>query len=325
LKRYHPAEFLASLINNQPMGFYAPHVLVHEAKRRGIAIRPPSINGSEVPSTVPRPGRRTVQIGLGQVDGLSDEQAAAIVAERAVNGPYRSLGDFVRRVALPVELTSAMIRVGIFDEFGLGRREALWQLGLYLQPKRFGPTNKRIKARKPGKLSGTQLALPLPVARDVVALAPMPVWDRMAADYAVLGLSPRYHPLGLMRPELPDDLVRAADLEQMADGAIIRIGGLVVVRQRPETAKGVTFLLLEDESGLMNAVVYPRLYDARRHLVRGEPYLLIVGRVQRQGKTINVVALAIEELAKYRQPNLEDMEKPQASLKEIAPVAHSYR
>jgi len=324
LKRYYPAEFLCALLNNQPMGFYPTHVLAHEAQRRSIVLLQPSINTSEVRSSVP--GKGMVRIGLGQVKGLSDEQAEQIVREREAHGRYQSLGDFVHRVVLPRELTQRMIQVGAFDEFGLSRRECAWQLGLYIEPRRFGTekgtTNRR---RKKDRIAGMQQPLPLPVEQDMVHLPPTTASERMHADYEVLGLSVRYHPISLLRHRLPDHLVTARTLLDLPDGARIQIGGMVVVRQRPETAKGVTFLLLEDETGLSNAIIYPALYQAERSLVRGEPMLMITGRVQRQADTINVVAERIEPLASHLKPDPSGNRLSLKPVEEVSPKAHSYR
>jgi error-prone DNA polymerase len=324
LKHYHPAEFLCSLLNNQPMGFYPPHVLAHEARRRGIALYQPSITDSHARSSVPE--RRSVRIGLAQVKGLSEEQANAIVAERTAHGPYRSLGDFVRRMPLPRDLTAKLIQVGAFDEFGLSRRESAWQLGLYLEPKKFGTERGTTKGpRKRDRLAGIQQPLPLPVAQDMVRLSPTTVGDRMNADYEVLGLSVRYHPVGLMRYRLPSNLITATQLLQLQDGARIQIGGMTVVRQRPETAKGVTFLLIEDETGLSNVIIYPALYEAERSLVRGESMLHITGRVQRQAGTINIVAERVDSLKRYLAPENEDQPASMKPVEELSPATHNYR
>jgi error-prone DNA polymerase len=165
----------------------------------------------------------------------------------------------------------------------------------------------------------------------------MGAWDQMAADYDVLGLSPRYHPLGLLRTKLPERYVTTKDLETMPDGLNVQIAGLVVCRQRPGTAKGIQFLLLEDELGLANVVVYPGLYEERRLVVRGEPFILIAGRLQKKEDTINIVATGIwpldearrtydtSELATPSTRVLEDpvLQEPEPAV--VAPHSHDYR
>ncbi|MBA3336931.1 MAG: DNA polymerase III subunit alpha, partial [Chloroflexia bacterium] len=185
LKHHYPAEFLCALLNNQPMGFYAPHVLVNDAKRRGMRILPPQINTSGARCTVELDGS-AVRIGLSQVQGLGEAAALSIVAAREAGGLFRSLADFVRRMPLRSEAIEHLIAVGAFDEFGLGRREALWQLGLFIPARGFG-------AARPGrtlKSAGTQLPLAVPVEQDMVTLTPMGAWEQMVTDYDTLGLSP---------------------------------------------------------------------------------------------------------------------------------------
>ena len=276
LKYYYPAEFLCALLNNQPMGFYPPHVLINDAKRHGLRIMKPDVNISRAQCHVENHNGKSVRIGLAFIKGLSETDASAIVQERKERGDFRSLSDFVRRMPLRMDIIENMIAIGAFDAFGLSRREALWQVGLFIPTKQFGKTNaKQAKERT----KGVQISLPLPVEQDAVSLPPTSAWERMAADYRVLGMSPHYHPLGLLRSRLPEEYATSRDLERLRDGALIRIAGLVIVRQRPGTAKGVTFLLIEDEFGLANIVVYRNLYEAQRTLVRNEPFVVITGVV----------------------------------------------
>ncbi len=342
LKRYYPAEFTCALLNNQPMGFYPPHTLTNDAKRHGVRVLPPDVNASGPRCTVEPGQARAIRIGLGYVHGLGEEAAQEITRERESNGPFRSLADFVRRVTLRPEATERLVLVGAFDRFGLGRREALWQLGLFVPARGFGST----RANPPTE-RGRQLSLPLPVAQDQVALPPMGPWEQMVADYATLGLSPRYHPLGLLRARLPAGIASTVDLASIRDGSIVRVAGLVVCRQRPGTAQGITFLLLEDERGLVNAVVYPDLYEEQRLLVRGEPFLLVEGQLQRRGQNLNIIAHQLHRLegareaispmpvqhqeidiiAAGRGPQGDDPRErqPADGLRSLAPPSHSYR
>ncbi len=321
LKYYHPAEFLCALLNNQPMGFYPPHVLTNDAKRHGIRILGPDINLSSLRCSVEG---NAIRIGLGYVQGMGEEQARQIVLDRIAKGDYRSLADFVRRIPLATASVENLILVGAFDRFGLGRREALWLIGLFVpaQP-----------LPKPEARGDRQLALPLPIEQDRVDLKPLGAWDQMSADYEILGLSPRYHPLGLLRPRLPSSLLTSVEIDKLPDGAPIQIAGLVVCRQRPGTAKGVTFLLMEDERGLINIVVYKDLYEQERLLVRGEPFLLISGKLQKSQGTINVVAQRIAPLDgarhEFNPPAPESMEDPlpvrATPVRKLTPASHNYR
>ncbi len=336
LKHYYPAEFVCALLNNQPMGFYPPHVLTNDARRHDVRIAPPDVNESNVKCTA---SGNTVRIGLGYVAEVGQDVAARIVAEREAAGPYQSLADLVRRAPLRIEAAESLVAVGIADCFGLGRREALWQLGLFLPARGFGG--------KDGKTAGRQLPIPLPVEQDMAELRPMGPWEQMANDYAIMGLSPRYHPLGLLRPRLPRAIRSTAELPHIPDGTRIQLAGLIVCRQRPGTAKGITFLLLEDEHGLANVIVYPDLYSEQRHIVRGEPFVVIEGILRQRANTINLLAERLWPLSEARAEftipdHLEQSAIPEINIitqqsedadpdpefghvRQIAPSAHNYR
>ncbi|MGE3797353.1 MAG: DNA polymerase III subunit alpha, partial [Thermomicrobiales bacterium] len=321
LKYYYPAEFTCALLNNQPMGFYPPHVLTNDAKRHGLRVFGPDINLSQLRCSVEG---NAIRIGLGYVQGMSQDTARQIVVERLRHGNYTSLADFLRRAPLSTDAIENLVMVGAFDRFGLGRREALWMIGLFIPSKRVG---------SPKKQKGRQLALALPIEQDRVELKPLGAWDQMSADYEILGLSPRYHPLGLLRPRLPAHLVRTVDLETLPHDAVITIAGLIVCRQRPGTAKGITFLLMEDEAGLVNVIVYPDLYQRERLLVRGEPFLVVQGKLQKKDGTINVMAHKVASLEGARDrfnapmPDAYEDAVPEqrATKKALQPASHNYR
>lgn len=294
LRHYFAAEYYAALFNNQPMGFYAPHILVGDAKRHGLRVLRVEINRSGRQCL---PGDGAILLGLTTVRGVGDDLARAIVAEREHNGPYRSLVDLLRRTGLPRLAAEHLIAVGALSSFGMSRRELLWQLGLLMpqatprgSSSRFAATASRQAPRK------RQLALALPTEQDMVHLADMDHWERMVADYGLLGLSPSYHPLGLLRARLPRDLQTSARLKKGRDGAPARTAGMVVCRQRPDTAKGFLFLLLEDETGLTNVVIRPDLYEAQRSVLRGESYLCVEGTLQIRSGTLNLLATRVSPL-----------------------------
>lgn len=335
LKLYYPAVFLCALLNNQPMGFYPPHMLINDAKRHGVHAKAPDINASGVKCTVISSKGKLLQIGLAFIKGLGEEEAKAIIAEREANGPFLSLADFIRRMPIRQDTIENMIAVGTFDSFGLGRRELLWQVGLFTQPRRFGQERAtKARTRKPNRISGMQPALPLPIEQDLVDLPPTSVWDRMSADYRVIGMSPLYHPLGLLRPKLPDGIATTRDIESMKDGEPVLIGGLVVCRQRPQTAKGVQFLLIEDEMNTANIIVYASLYEKQRNIVRSEPFILVEGIIKREDRNLNIVATHISELRNVVKRRNEvtqvlfdglervaDIELPY----DLEPASHNYR
>lgn len=289
LRHYYTAEYYAALLNNQPMGFYAPHVLIGDARRHGLHVLRVAINRSTERC---RPvASDQILLGLGAVKGVGDDLARLIVAERTAHGAYRSLPDLLRRTGLPRKAAEHLISVGALAEFGLGRRELLWQLGLLLPSDGPRATDRPVRPGRP-----RQPGLPLPTEQDMVHLPDMTDWERMVADYGLLGLSPSYHPLALLRPSLPADVRSAERVRAARHGARLRTAGLVVCRQQPGTAKGFVFLLLEDETGLTNVVVRPDLYAAQRGTLRGEPYLCIEGTVQLQSGTLNLIARSVTPL-----------------------------
>jgi len=285
LKFYYPTPFYTALLNSQPMGFYSPDVIAGDARRHGVRILGPDINRSGVRCTIEG---RDVRLGLAQVDGLGGRDARPgapppttpkrIVAEREERGLYRSLYDVLQRTGLNRKQIQNLIEAGVFDEFGLHRRELSWQLGLLV-------------ARK-----GSQLALNLPTDQSVVSLPEQSSWERVADEYAMLGLSPSDHPLRLMRRHLHEGIVSSVQLERLPDGSRVQVAGMVVCRQRPETAKGFTFLSLEDEEGLSNVIVRPQLAERARQVLRHEAFLLVSGQLQRKDGTTNVLAHTLEPL-----------------------------
>jgi error-prone DNA polymerase len=308
LRTYYPAEFLCALFNAQPMGFYAPHVLVNDGRRHGVEVLPPDINRSDAGCTVepaplddavgarlaspdgaqraaPLPGSGlAVRIGLCYVKGLSEQMAREVEEERRRGGPFRSLFDFLERTRLKREAVENLIACGAFGCFGLERRELLWQLGLLYRSE---GRNGRER----------QLALPLPTEQDMpsfgpsgFALPPVTEWERMVADYAITGLTTSRHPMSFLRPRLHEGVAPSSALEALPDGTALEVAGLVVCRQRPGTAAGFVFLVLEDEFGLVNVVVEPGLYERQRTLVRSQPFVSVGGRLQRRDGTVNVIA-----------------------------------
>jgi error-prone DNA polymerase len=295
LRVHHTPEFLCALLNEQPMGFYAPDTLAHEAQRKGIELAPPDVNASEAECTVETVGPPArVRIGLGYVLGVRRDEVEALVAARHQGGPFRSLADLASRAGAGRPALEKLAWAGACDELAVpsssagrvsaetsgarlssARRAALWQLGVAAPGERVA--------------DGTQLALPLdvPAAPELRALNP---WEGMVADYATTGLTLGPHPLALLRPSLADT-VTCRDLQTLPHESRVRIGGLVVARQRPGTAKGIVFILLEDEFGTINLIVPPPVYERHRLTVRSEPLILADGRLERlpiAGGAINV-------------------------------------
>jgi error-prone DNA polymerase len=287
LKRYHPAAFACALLNSQPMGFYAPHTLVEDAKRHGIAVRGVDVAASgwesslegERPGAPAAPGEAAaLRIGLHAVRGLPRAVGEAIVAARA-GGPFRALGDLVRRAGVS---RAWLLRLAEADALGAlapDRRSAVWRsLG--------------VEADASDLFAGVGPREPDP------ELPPASASEEVSADFAATGLSPRGHPMAVLRPGLASGRVRTArELLRMPDRAPVEVAGLVIVRQRPETAKGIVFLSLEDETGIANLVVMADLFERCRAVVRGAPYLLARGRVERSGAVVNVRVESVAPLA----------------------------
>ncbi len=289
LRVHYGPEFLCALMNEQPMGFYAPDTLAHEAQRRGIALLPPDVNTSAAMCVVEGMDPPRVRMGLGYILGVKEEEIRALVAAREQGGPFADLADLASRAGAGRPSLDRLAWAGACDSLIGGasehaRRRALWQVGI----------------AAPGEHipDGTQLSLPLEVP-EAPALAPLVPWESMIADYATVGLTLGPHPLKLLRPTLPADIVSIADLERLPHESSVRLGGLVVARQRPGTAKGIVFLLLEDEFGTINLIVPPDLYEANRLIVRSEPLLLCQGRLERlpqAGGAINVFVKTLQAL-----------------------------
>lgn len=290
LLHYYPAEFIASVLNNQPMGFYAPDTLIKDTERRGIRFLAPDLNQSQLGCTVQG---STVRLGFTFIKGVAEAVIASILSERAAGGPFASLPDFVRRTRQPDRVTENLIMVGAMDAFGLNRRELLWQLGL-LHPQR---GHQFIERTEEGpRPVGYQGTLGLPVEQDEVPLPAAGAWERLAHDYRLMSLSVEGHPLGLLRRTLPPEVVSVRDLDRCGHQEMVTVAGLVTTRQRPQTAKGILFMLLEDETGAVNVVVRRELYEANREVYRTEPLLVVRGTLERQTSRYNLVAIEARPL-----------------------------
>jgi error-prone DNA polymerase len=302
LRVHYGTEFLAALLDEQPMGFYPPDALVHEAQRRGIEVLPPDVNASAAGCTVVAgsDGADAVRIGLGYVLGVRADDVDALVAAREAEGPFRTVEDLASRAGAGRAALEQLAWSGACDALSDGsRRRALWDLGVAAPGKRLltsviGASGQRIRAEL-----GTQLALPLGVG-EAPPLPGLSGWEAMIADYATTGLTTAEHPLGLLRDELrAQGMVSNGDLGRMRHGATVKLGGLVVARQRPGTAKGVCFLLMEDETGTVNLIVPPKVYERDRTIVRAEPLVVAEGVLERHasaGGAINVVCRRLVRL-----------------------------
>jgi error-prone DNA polymerase len=305
LRVHYPPEFLCAVLNEQPMGFYPPDALVHDAQRHGTEVLPPHVNRSTVECRVER---RAVRIGLGYVLGVQEHEVKSLVAEREHGGDYADAGDLAARSGAGRDTLERLAWAGALNigaspqrrlrRRTLPRRDALWQMGVVT----------------PGRpvAGGVQLALPIE-APAAPPLRELTRWERLVADYGSIRISLAEHPLALLRPELPQETVPSTALERIPHGRRVMVAGLVVARQRPATANGVTFMLLEDEWGTINLVVTPPVFERHRLIVRTEPFVLVEGRLERRSGVINVV---VDSLRALEQPDL-----PRAEVKHIEPPA----
>lgn len=279
LRRHHPAEFLAALINSQPMGFYPPATLVRDAARRGVRTLPPCVRASNATCTVHDSG--AVRIGLRSVRRLGD-RADAIVDERTDHGPFIDLADLAGRCGLSTDHLTALIRAGACDVFDLPRRELLWRAGTVARSRRH-------------RDQGRQLTLDV-TTTSTPELGEESRMERVLSAYETTGLSTGWHLATLLRPGLPRGTRTAAELADLADGTAVTVAGLVTARQRPQTAGGIVFLLIEDETGMVNVVVFPHLHDRHRALLRTEAFLIVHGHLERRDRNINVRAHELERV-----------------------------
>ncbi|HEY9456532.1 MAG TPA: hypothetical protein VIQ56_01390, partial [Gaiella sp.] len=289
LRHHYPAEFLCGLLNEQPMGFYPPASLVRDAQRRGVEVRPPDVNRSEARCSLePRDGRmHAVRVGLAYVSSVGEDDAEALEAEREANGPYRDVGDLSRRATVSRDALEALVRGGACDGFGPRRRDLLWELGLATRPRSVEGTRGEAK----------QLPLPLDPTAETPALPDLTRWERMLADYRETGLSVGTHPLALLRGHLPPGTLSSPELHEARHGSAVAFAGLAIARQRPATAKGIVFMLLEDEHGQVNLIVPKDVYERHRGIVRGEPIVLVRGRYERVERNRNILVRELESLS----------------------------
>ena len=281
------AAFTCAILNNQPMGFYSPAVLVKDAQRHGLRVKPINIQISDWPCTVEHEpdGSLSLRMGLGYARRLRKQTAEALVESRGQAGPFRSAEDLALRVPLldRKELT-LLARIGALNRLdGIAhRRDALWQV------------------ERAGKMEGPLLRQQSDWLRDdseILPLQRMNVDERLVADYAGTGLTTDKHPMYRRRPELRRQGVQSAEeLRNCRDGELVRAAGCIIARQRPGTAKGFIFISMEDETGIANVIVTPDRYDRDRLVVTRSKFLLVEGPLQNQDGVIHVKATRLLEL-----------------------------
>ena len=295
LKCFYPEVFCAALLNSQPMGFYSPAQIVRDARTHDVEVRHPEVNASEVDCTLePRPRRRrqAVRLGFNRIDGFRKEWGEAITTARAEGGPFTGMDDLRTRARLPAAALDSLAAADAFASLDLTRRPALWAAkGLPRTGKAAAPAPLFAYAGL-DEGDGAEGADRLPTLRPS---------EEVVADYETLRLSLKGHPVKFLRERLTRmGAIQAKDLARVKAGRRTAVAGVVLVRQRPGTAKGVVFLTVEDETGVANIVVWPKVFERYRPVVMGARLVLIRGRVEEpedapHGGVIHLIADHIED------------------------------
>jgi error-prone DNA polymerase len=320
LRLHYGPELLCALLNEQPMGFYPPDALVHEAQRRGVEILAPDVNVSELDCRVETTGAEAgsagnppVRIGLGYVAEVAEIDATTVIDERRRGGSYRSISDLAGRSGAGAAALQRFAWAGACDglvQVGAGRREtspadpdvelrrpALWEAGG--------------SARATRTDDGAQLALPLG-GSPTPPLPQLGAWERIVADYRTTGMTLGRHPMELIRGNLPSEVLNSEGLGRTRDGALVKVAGMVIARQRPATANGVVFMLLEDERGTINLIVPPPVVERHRLAVRTSGFVMAAGKLEHREGTTNVVVTHIDRLSTddLPPPRIRELEPP---------------
>ena len=280
LKCHHPDVFCAALLNAQPMGFYAPAQIVRDAREHGVPIRPVDVNFSQWDCTLePTGGLFAVRLGLRLVTGLPERDGARLVAART-SKKFGTLAELVRRTGLPTASLACLVRADAFRSLGLNRREAAWAVRALVP----APLPLFAAVAQEGSAEPA-------ITEPPVALPPLSAGGEVVADYRAKGLSLRAHPLSFLRRDLTALGARPCErLGEARDGARLTVCGLVLMRQRPGSAKGTMFLTLEDETGIANLIVRPDLFERSRRTVLAARLMACRGRVQRVGEVVHLIA-----------------------------------
>ena len=266
LRAHYPVEYDCALLNNQPMGFYAPRVVVTDARRHGVRVLPVHVNRSLERCTVEG---KAIRLGFEYVDGFGEAIVARVLDARREE-EYLSLADFCRQTRLPRRLVENLILAGGMDDWNPDRRRLIWELG---------------------RLRYKEEELPLSLPSDQVDLEPMTYSEALVGEYGVTGVATEGHLMEMFREEMNRQQVqKSQDLERIAQGRKVKIAGMVVIRQAPPTAKGFVFLTLEDEWGMMNVIVNPRVFQNYRSVWVNSLVLMVQGKLQREKGHIDILA-----------------------------------
>jgi error-prone DNA polymerase len=281
LKRHEPAAFTAALINSQPMGFYAPAQLVQDARRHGVEVRPVDVRASDWDCTLEKAGggEPVLRLGLRLVKGLQEEAGMRIATARGT-GPFESVQELAERARLERRDLDNLAAAGALAGLAGHRHRAAW------------------------KVAGVESPLPLlpeiRIAEGIPMLRPPREGEDIVADYRHTGLTLGRHPVALLRPRLDErGIVSAARLRELENGSRVRTAGLVITRQRPGSAQGVTFVTLEDETGQVNLIVWEKTAERQRKALVGSRLMGVTGRLQLEGEVMHVIVDRIVDLSRW--------------------------
>ena len=287
LKVHHPAAFAAALVNSQPMGFYSPSTIVKDAERHGVEVLPIRVGSSNwdcVVCEVREPERPSgaLRLGLRLVNGLG-EAAGRRIEEARQRSAFVTIEDLVGRAELGKRELDALARAGALADFGLGRRQAMW------------------KVRAPRE---NDLLAGVSANDDRTDLREMTREEQLMLDYHATGVTVGDHAMQVVRPKLPADYKSAHDLASIAHGSRVRTAGLVICRQRPQTASGVVFVTLEDETGFINLILFKKTFERWRHVATTSSMLAVHGKVEREGDVVYVIPDRLQRLGLYDVPSM---------------------
>jgi error-prone DNA polymerase len=296
MKCHMPAAFAAALLNSQPMGFYAPAQIVRDARDHGVNVLHPDVNyiGWDCDLEWQSDGKAALRLGLRQIKGLRRQDAVQI--EKNKRDGYTHPRELISRAGVRSSTLELLARGDAFQSMKLSRRQAFWIVrGIAnstfdsLATKDHGlPLFSNAKEYHRNKISNIEPKVSLPIAS---------IGEEVIDDYNVLRLSLKSHPLALLRENLLGDLYKPVSiLGSLSDGSTVRLAGLVLVRQRPSTAKGVIFITIEDETGIANLIVWSRQFERFRHIIMNAKLLGVTGKLQREGEVMHIIVEALEDL-----------------------------
>jgi error-prone DNA polymerase len=273
IKVHHPAEFAAALINSQPMGFYSPSTILEDAKKHGVEVRGVSVAASDWDCTLQE---GAIRVGLRLVRGMGKKSGLRIEEARKAGGPFATLEELAERASLQRDELDALAEAGALEPIVNERRKAMW------------------KVRAP---RGEGLFAGIDLGDDAPPMPPLTRAEQLVLDYERTGVSVGDHPMRLLRPSLPKGVRSSSELTKIAHGARVTTAGMVICRQRPQTASGVVFITLEDEAGFINLILYTHVFDRLRHVATTSALLTAHGQIERDGEVIYVIVSRLERLA----------------------------